>query len=232
MLKEDDEQWLRANYPGLVRKDQIVIGIVEFTAGYRSETNQFVILRGSPWDGDGAEVLTAKYDVRIEERVDKSTSRLPALFVDGVEPVPERHFNQKDHSACLCSPLEEREFLEPELHFTLFVERLIIPFLYGQTFYSSHRRWPWGEYAHGATGILEAYSTVHDPTRAEECLHLLKKEGSWLRIQSALGQKPYVKGHTLCFCEKGDQIRRCHPRALTGLLQLQRHLAGNGFSTS
>lgn len=232
MLKDNDEQWLRANYPGLVRDGRTVTGTIEFSASYRSENNQFVILGEESADGESAEVLTSQFNIRIAERRDKSTSQLPAVFVDGVEPVPERHFNQKDQSACLCSPLEEREFLEPEFDFRLFVERLIIPFLYGQTFYSSHRRWPWGEYAHGATGILEAYSTVHDPTRAEACLQLLKEDRNWLRIQAALGQKPYVKGHTLCFCEKRDQIRRCHPRALAGLLQLQRDLASKGFSTS
>src|ERR1700727_2238404 len=43
-----------------------------------------------------------------------------------------------------------------------FLEQLVIPFLYGQVFYSSKNRWPWAEYAHGATGILEAYSKTRD----------------------------------------------------------------------
>jgi hypothetical protein len=157
---------------------------------------------------------------------------LPALFVDGVEPTPERHFNQNDKSACLCSLLEEGEFLQPEFNSTLFVERLVIPFLYGQAFYSSQGHWPWREYAHGATGFLESYSQVHDSAKAVPCVQLLRKDGNWLRIKTALEQKPHVKGHTPCICEKRDQIRRFHPQALDGLLQLQRDLRASKISIS
>ena len=132
-------------------------------------------------DGNGAVVLVGSFNIRLEERTDKSTWHLPALFVDGIELIPERHFNQKDHSACLCSPLEEREFLEPELQFSLFLERLVIPFLYGQSFYSSRGQWPWAEYAHGSTGILEAYSRIHDPASAEGCVqgHSQYSKSGW-----------------------------------------------------
>jgi hypothetical protein len=212
MLQESDSEWLRVSYPNLIRNGDGIAGAVEFRAGYRSEGNQFSILGEDAGDGGDAVVLTANFNIRIEERGDKSTSQLPALFVNGVEPTPERHFNQKDKSACLCSPLEEGEFLQPEFNFRLFLEQLVIPFLYGQAFYSSRGRWPWPEYAHGATGILESYSRVHDPATAPACLRLLKQNGSWLRIRSALEQKPYVKGHTR------------HPQALDGLLQLQRDL--------
>jgi hypothetical protein len=229
MLKESDEQWLRANYPTLVQHGEAVTGALPFRASYNSETNQFVVLGDRAAEDQGAVVLAANFKIRIQERTDKSTSRLPALWSEGVEPTPDRHFNPKDSSACLCSPLEEREFLEPEFRFSLFLERLIIPFLYGQVFYSSHRRWPWTEYAHGATGVLEAYSKLHDESRATECLRQLAQASNWRGICSALQQDPYIKGHTPCFCEKADQIRRCHPDALEGTRSLQRDLRTLGI---
>jgi len=224
MLKESDEQWLRDKHPALVPAGRAVTGTIEFNASYNEANNRFVILAGQATDPGGAVVLSGAFQIRIEERTDKSDSRLPALYVQGVDNTPDRHFNQRDKSACLCSPFDEDEFLQPEFQFVTFLEQLVIPFLYGQTFYSSRGHWPWTEYAHGATGIFEAYSEIRDKNRAEECLRKLARDASWPRIQSALRQKPFIKGHTPCFCPTMDHIRRCHPRALEGALRLQREL--------
>jgi hypothetical protein len=230
MLKESDEQWLRDTHPALIRAGHGIAGTVSFRACYNRRDDRFFILDDRAIDPSGALTLSGAFHIRIEERRDKSDSRLPALYIEEVDPIPDRHFNQRDKSACLCSPSDEDEFLQPEFQFRAFLEQLVIPFLYGQVFYSSNNRWPWAEYAHGATGILEAYSKTRDRNRAEECLRQLAKDTSWPKIQSALRQKPFVKGHTPCFCVTMDQIRRCHPDALEGALRLQRDLRALGIS--
>jgi hypothetical protein len=229
MVKESDEQWLRDEHPGLIHTGNTVAGTIEFKASYNQQNNCFLILSNEANDQIGGVILSGAFQIRIEERSDKSISRLPALYVQGAEHTPDRHFSQSDNSACLCSPFDEDEFLQPEFQFRAFLEQLVIPFLYGQTFYSFRGHWPWTEYAHGATGILEAYSKTGDQNRTEECLQQLARDVSWPRIRSALRQKPYIKGHTLCFCTKMDQIRRCHPRALEGALRLQRDLTARGI---
>jgi hypothetical protein len=224
MLRESDEQWLRQAHPALIAGGGAVAGLIEFRASYNPQSNRFWILGDQEVNETGALTLSGAFQIRIEERSDTSDSRLPALYVQGVDRIEDRHFNQRDKSACLCSPFEEDEFLQPELQFRAFLEQLVIPFLYGQIFYSSNGSWPWTEYAHGATGILEAYSKIRDQSQAEECLRRLEKDRSWLRIRSALKQKPHIKRHIPCFCPRGDKIKRCHPRALEGALYLQRHL--------
>lgn len=224
MLKETDEEWLRESHPALIRTGGVIAGEIRFRASYNAQTNIFRIVSEDAWEESGTITLAGVFQIRIEERRDESISRLPALHIEGMEPIPDRHFNQQDKSACLCSPFDEDAFLQPELQFRLFLERLIIPFLYGQVFYSSHGRWPWAEYAHGGTGILEAYCRFRDANRAEQCLARLKQDRKWPSIQSALRQTPHIKGHTLCFCEQMDQIRRCHPIALQGALLLQQDL--------
>ena len=174
-------------------------------------------------------ILSGTFKVRIEPRADRSTSRLPALYANEIGPAANRHFNSVDKSACLCSPLEEDEFLQPELQFRVFLEQLVIPFLYGQVYFSSYDRWPWPEYAHGAAGVLEAYAKIRDQNHAEECLRLLSQDSQWPMIRSALRQKPYIKGHGPCFCSSGDKFRRCHSAALKGALQLQRDLNALGI---
>jgi len=229
MFTESDEEWLRSNYPGLIPTKCAVSGTISFTASYDRDTNKFFILGGEIPDRATSVVLSGTFQIRIAERGDKSWSHLPALYVQGIDPTPGRHFGQADKSACVCSPFDEHDFLKPELKFRDFLEQLVIPFLYGQLFYSSEGRWPWPDYEHGATGILEAYSKIRDGSRATDCLRLLVQDTNWRNICSALQQQPYIKGHIPCFCEKPDQIRRCHPDALEGLRRLQQDLRALGI---
>jgi hypothetical protein len=223
MLKREDERWLGEAYPGLVYDGEAIAGDITFAATYNSEHNRFLILKEGVADLVGGLALSGCFRVRITGRSDKSISVLPALYVEDLEAIDSRHFSQIDKSACLCSPLEEDEFLKPDLQFIPFLEQLVIPFLYGQVFYSRNRCWPWAEYAHGAAGLLEAYGDATEGASAADLLRRLAQDRrAWPRIRTALQQKPYVKGHTLCFCPTPDQIRRCHPRALRGVLRLQR----------
>jgi len=228
MLNETDARWLYEHYPDLVIDGDLIAGPIAFRASYSPKENCFRILDGAPAPG-GAVALSGSFQIRIEERADKSTSHLPALYVSDVDHTPDRHFNQKDSSACLCNPLEEHEFTQPFFRFQPFLEQLVIPFLYGQIYYSAEGHWPWAEYAHGATGILEAYSKVSDSAHVDECLQQLAKDSNWPRIRAALRQEPFVKGHTPCFCTKMDHIRRCHPRTLDGARRLQQDIKAVGL---
>jgi hypothetical protein len=222
MLTEGSEQWLREAHPELVQNGNGVAGSLDFRATYNGETHRFLILSEGVVDAVGGLALSGKFRIRVEERSDKAISALPAVHVEEVEATADRHFGQKDKSACLCSPFEEDEFLQPEFQFRAFLEQLVIPFLYGQIFYSENLHWPWQEYEHGATGLLQAYSEIGNQAKAADCLRRLAQYPDvWPRIREALLQKPYVKGHTPCFCSKKDQIRRCHPSALRGALRLQ-----------
>ena len=229
MLQLGDEGWLREKHPGLTVAGETISGSIQFRAGYDAKISQFFSIEASATASTDAVILSGAFEVRIEPRVDRSTSRLPALFVEGIEPAAKRHFNPVDKSACLCSPLEEDEFLQTELQFRLFLEQLVVPFLYGQIFFSSYGRWPWEEYAHGATGVLEAYAKTQDQNQAGECLRLLSQDSQWPMIRSALLQKPYIKGHNPCFCSSGDKFRQCHSAALKGALKLQRDLNAIGI---
>jgi len=175
--------------------------------------------------------LEGSFNIKIEERKNKTYSNLPALFVEGVDIIADRHINTYDKSACLCSPLEENEFLEPTFKFELYFEHLIVPFLYGQLFYNSEKRWPWSEYAHGSVGLLDSYLIISDSSKAKECQQKLAADIiNWPRIRTALLQKSDIKGHTQCFCPKRDQIRRCHPNAWKGIQLLKNHLRMQGVT--
>ncbi len=222
MLEKEDRAWLLARYPKLSVDSDAIAGVVDIDATFNEKINQFLDLSKNPSDGVGGSRLSGSFKIELRERTDKSLSKLPALRVEGVEPIADRHFGQIDKTACLCSPFEEDEFLIPQFHLKRFFEKLVVPFLYGQLFYSAEGRWPWDQYSHGAVGLLEAYFKVGDSRKAEDCLQKLAHDRKvWPRIKEALEQKSYVKGHIPCFCEKRDHIRRCHPTAMKGLQQLR-----------
>lgn len=154
MLTEQDKDWIESAYPGLLLNDKGVAGEVRFRAAYNRKANLFVIGEPDRTETDYI-VLDCDFDIRIEGREVATFSALPALYVEGFEHNPKRHID-RDGSACLCSPFEEREFLSPQFSFRPYFQKLVIPFLYGQAFLSLHQRWPWSEYSHSAAGLLES----------------------------------------------------------------------------
>ncbi len=223
-LTTKDKEWLNKRYPQLSLNDSGISGILEFTAVYDDKSGSFFIIEGETGNKPEGTQLSGKFKIELRERSDTSLSRLPALFIEGIDPIMDRHFNQRDKIACLCSPFEEEGFLIPEFRFAKFLEELVIPFLYGQAFYSANGHWPWSEYAHGATGLFESYFKEGDSGKANECVRKLSLDKDWGEIKSVLGNKSGIKGHLPCFCEKADFMRRCHPNALNGLRQLWRDI--------
>jgi hypothetical protein len=225
VISSEDERWLAEIYPGLVFQDNAVIGKLSFTATYDEKLNQFFIVRDGEVDPLGGITLSCEHQIRIVSRNKLTYSALPALYVDGIDLVDDRHFSF-DSSACLCSPLQEREFLFPAFDFPNFFEQLVIPFLYGQSFYSKYNHWPWPEYAHGTTGLLESFvdeQAIDQETTRNFLAVLTVDKRAWPNIKAAL-QRDQIKGHTPCFCPKHDPIRRCHPKALIGIRKLQQQV--------
>lgn len=230
MTNDFDKQWLAQKYPGLAITDEEISGFVEFTATYNREQNSFLILEKDTIDTIGGIKLSGRYKIQIQDKGKRTFSSLPAVYVSGVDHITDRHFNQTDKSGCLCSPLEEGRFLNPEFQFILFFEQLVLPFLYGQVFYTLEKHWPWVDYAHGSTGLLESYFRMVNPQRAHECIEKLSKSPDWLRIKSLLNQKSEIKGHTFCFCPSKDQIRRCHHDAWQGIRLLRKDIKDLGIT--
>lgn len=220
-MDEATSQWMRVSYPGLTFVTA-VSGFLDVAAAYSEATGRFVILRDNLEYRDPGLILRGRFDIRIEGDLGKDATGLPTLFVENVATVPDRHFNQPDCSACMCSPFEYDSYLRPEFDFKKFLERLVIPFLYGQLFFDLHERWPWLDYAHGATGLLEAYHRNNDPRNAAECIERLSKDWfAWPGIKKALVQKGRLKHASSCFCGSQIRIADCHPLAWRGIHQLQ-----------
>lgn len=231
MLMESDKQWLTEHYPALsIESGDNVAGAMTFTATYNKESGRFLQITPDVVDGVGGLRLSGTFFIAIATRTVLLHSRLPALTVEGVDAVPNRHFNQSDHSACVCNPLEEDEYLEPLFDFQRYFKELVVPFLYGQLFFSREGYWPWFDYAHGGVGTIEAFSKDPTSAKAEKCIQIISREEQlWKIVKPLLLQKSEIKGHIHCPCPRHDHLRRCHPMALTGLRLLRAAIKGKSI---
>lgn len=223
MLKKNDKEWLIKHYPNLsIESDDKIAGDISFTATYNKQSGHFLEIDEETIDGVGGLQLSGAFKIAIVTRTTTPHSRLPALTIEGVETISDRHINQSDFSACLCNPLEEDEYLEPQFDFQKFFKELVVPFLYGQLYYSQEGHWPWFDYAHGGLGTIEAFSRNPTLKKANECIQRISLEVQlWKIVKPLLLQKEDIKGHILCPCPKHDHLRRCHPVVLEGLRLLR-----------
>lgn len=227
LFSEDDKVWIKKNYPKLLVTVSEASGVIDILATYNLQEGVFLDVAKTSDDPVGGVRLSGTFSLTITERLplERMFSNLPKVVIEDISPDPERHINL-DNSACLCSPLEEDIYLLPTFQTERFFKDLLIPFLYGQIFFSSFKRWPWTDYGHGSIGILESYDHLSESSHAESCLGKLQSykhtsESSWSEIRRLLTQRGQVKGHSMCICKNKDQIRRCHPRVWHGLRKLQ-----------
>jgi len=189
--------------------------IVELTSVYTDLTNIVegdygVILSGSlPFEApsDGLETITESFEIELT---------IPHDFPDALPQAKEtagRIEAEYDHrnpggTLCLAVPVEQRRIFLEQPTLLGFVDRLVIPYLYGYCFWRIHGRHPFGEAAHGHQGILLHYMAVLS----------LKDEVAALAAICFLFERGY-RGHHDCPCRSGLRVRACHGPALLALHQ-------------
>lgn len=154
---------------------------------------------------DGLETITASFDIDLI---------IPADYPDGLPRVyevsgkidPEYEHVFEDKKLCLAVPIEERRLFAQEPTLLGFVNKLVVPYLYGYCYWEKHKDHPFDESAHGAEGIVQYYFDKLN----------LDDELTVLAIISYLVERGY-RGHHPCPCGSGQRVRNCHGPALKNL---------------
>lgn len=223
MLSNDDIQYIKGGtHPQLYFSDDMkfIKGKIGFTAVYDTENNVFSII--NPNDNNFVGIkFTGEFDIEIE--LEGFTSGFPKLVVlNDLPKKAERHFytDQDQLIGCVCGPVEEMEFMQ-SFNIKDYIEEKVVPFLYGQLFFNEYEKWPWEDYSHNTLGILESYANSKNNQFSDEMILRLKRQKKdWTTLENILLSKNNPKGHTTCFCNRKDHIRRCHPLAWEGLKKL------------
>jgi len=219
-LTEDDKDWLQKRYPDLSIKSEkdvlVVVGVFTFDAVYNSCR------------------ISDSYDVQIElkanalstlPRVRETSSRIKQVAKSRKYDLADLH-SYTDGTACLCVKPEEKEYFPDDFCFQKFVEELVVPFFYAQSFFEKNGSWPWETYSHGSLGWLEWYFDQETPSlnTTKEFVDNLHSQYDWKKIRRALTRKGGVKSHRACLCGSTKSYLNCHQKAFKGLQRLMINL--------
>ena len=154
---------------------------------------------------DNMETISASFDIELT-LPHAFPNQLPLAKETGGRIRAEYEHVFTDGTLCLGVAIEQRRVLLEQPTLLGFVDRLLVPYLYGYCFWRKHGRHPFGEAAHGSQGILDHYLSVlrlDDPLTALAAIRLLYEHG--------------YRGDRNCPCGSGRCVRVCHGAALRRL---------------
>ena len=159
-------------------------------------------------DAENLETISASFDIELTVP-HGFPNQLPRVRETGGRIRADYEHLFDDGTLCLGVRIEQRRVVAEGPTLLEFVDRLLVPYLYGYCFWRTHGRHPFGEAAHGPEGILNHYLAVlqvNNPLVALAAIRLLYKHG-------------YRNGRS-CPCGSGRQVRTCHGTALRDLHDL------------
>ena len=148
--------------------------------------------------GPAGDPLEDSYAVRLCIPVDFPAGFPTAREVGG--RIPADFHKLDDGSLCLGAPTEIQLTLTLAPTLITFVERLVIPYLFGYSYFALHGTMPFDELDHGSNGLRQHFASLFGiSTRAgvDEIVLLTS-----LRKRSANKQP--------CPCGSGRRLGRCH----------------------
>lgn len=177
---------LLVQYPGLrlcplTAGQVIVAGVLAFSA-----------------ETPGKEHIEDEYEVEIA---------IPEQFPKWIPTVretrgriPPSFHKLDDGSLCLGSPTRLLLVLSESPSILAFVERCVVPYLYGYSYYLKHRTMPFGELSHRQEGIHEDLAAIFGIERVEAVR-------GFLRLAS---MKKRQANKRPCPCGSNRRLGKCH----------------------
>jgi hypothetical protein len=233
MLTIEEKTWLKNNYPELkIKKEGLIKGDLVFCMKYNEKTSERRILNPSEYSSKNG-LIKDRYKIEIYlnkktiPEVKETAGRIEKNAKKTGKKIGDLHLNEDTKTACLCSPLEIKQYLPEGFILKDFFNNLLIPFFYAQSFFEINGRWPlWGEYSHGINGILESFGNLSNKEVTDEiikiCLLVLKRSENKEKYIEMLSKKGEIKGHWNCICGSGKKFRKCHEGVFRGLWRLKK----------
>lgn len=121
--------------------------------------------------------------------------------------IPADFHKLDDGTLCLGSPTRLLLIARESATLPRFVDRCVVPYLYGHAYFEKYRTMPFGELQHGAAGIRDDFASllgVGDISAVPEFIRLTS-----MRRRQANKQR--------CPCGSLRRLGRCHNRRVNGL---------------
>jgi len=152
----------------------------------------------------------------VEIRVPPSYPQSPPAVKEVGGRIPKDfHTHADDETLCLGAPLAVSMAFAQHPTLLGYIERQVVPFLFGYSYKAKYGAMPFGELPHGTPGILQYYRELFGVDQNMKTLGLLK----------ILADGNY-RGHMPCPCGKGPKLRNCHGPQL---LEIKKHRSPEWF---
>jgi hypothetical protein len=155
--------------------------------------------------GPNHEPIEDTYRVELQVPPD-FPQELPTALETG-RRIPTSFHKFKGGALCLGAPTALRMKLAQSPTLPTYVDKLVVPYLFGYSYFLQHGEMPFGELAHGATGILEYLAELFGASNS-------KGSHDFLRLASL---KKREANKQLCPCRSGRRLGRCHNRQVNDL---------------
>ena len=187
--------------------------IIELSGVHKGLTNivendsETIVSGTLPFEASADGLETIRESFEIELIIPNGfPDALPRVKEIGGRIVADYEHRNPDGTLCLAVPVEQRRVFFEQPTLLGFVNRLVVPYLYGYCFWKKHGRHPFDEAAHGYEGILRHYVDTLG----------LRDDLAALAVICFLFEHGY-RGHHECPCGSGLRVRACHGPALRAL---------------
>lgn len=160
----------------------------------------------------GNEVIEDEYEVEILVPP-RFPEELPAVRETAGRISSSYAHRNRDGTLCLGAPTALRLRISDRSPLLSFVEKCVIPTLYGQSYFERHGILPFGELKHGSDGIREDLAALFGVDDEDAAIEFAKLAALRKRVAN---KRP-------CACRSGKRLGRCHHRRVNMLRErLQR----------
>lgn len=231
MILNKDLDWLEAFYPGMIYIPSLNIlrGCLWFKMVYRPVEDICIINPQVDEDFDGGIFLEDVYELDVEfnelhtgAKVRETAGRLRWAAEKWRRDLIDIHV-YSDNSLCLHPSPEDAIKFSDGFTVESFFTRLLIPYLFYQSFFEKTGREPWRGSSHGDLGILESYKReflIKMPSKniLERYLDALS-----MTLRKTILDRHPIKSNELCLCNSGRLFNACHIDANAGYQKLYSH---------
>lgn len=215
-LVDGDLIWLKERYPGLTLATKWNVPVIEGEFNFDAIYSDYRII-----DSYKIQIEMKASSVSDLPRVHETMSRIKKVADIRKINLADLH-TYADGTACLCVKPAETQYFPDKFCFQKFMEELVVPFFYAQSYFEQNAVWPWETYSHRSLGWLEWYfdQEAVSPVVTKEFINHLQSQRDWEIIRRVLMRKGGLKGHRTCLCGSPKTYRNCHQKVFKGLWKL------------
>ncbi len=185
-----DRKWLRSSFRRLdiIYDDPTRIeGILDFDMYYDAERDECILNPSKEHWIDPRRIKDA-YEIEITfshsrfsalPQVRETGERIRIVAQERGDKLEDLHINKYlNDTACLCMQMEEKELFPEGFSLNVFVQQLVVPFFYWQSYLERQGCSPWDGYSHKVEGVLEWYEDNKTKVSSEslgKCIDLLRE---------------------------------------------------------